>query len=71
MEFPLSTQTGGCAATRNSFVFDPVKPYSTLFYTRYLGIVHLHVMVAQPHGVSFAFKVVYGKVTVIKFSSKR
>jgi hypothetical protein len=40
-------------------------------YTRYLGIVDLHVMVAQPQGVSFAFKVVYGKLTVIKFSSKR
>jgi hypothetical protein len=42
----------------------------TLFYTRGLGIVVLYVMVSQPYGFSLDFLHRYGKLTILKFSSK-
>jgi hypothetical protein len=42
----------------------------TLFYTRGLGKVVLHVMVPQPYSFSFDFLHKYGDLTILKFSFK-
>jgi hypothetical protein len=47
-----------------------VKLQLTLFYTRGLGIVALHVMVPEPYRFPLAIKNRYGNLTIQEFSFK-
>jgi hypothetical protein len=47
-----------------------IRPLLTLFYTRGLEIVILHMMVPQPHSFPLAFSHTYGNLTILEYSSK-